>query len=433
MEKRSLNCFLLLSFLWMSSFGQVPKQDYLTRDGAWCWFSDPRAIMVNGKVIAGWVKSNGTVEAVQFDPESGDVHYDDLYFRLEYDDHDNPAFVTTADGKVLAMYTRHSLRDLFINILDDQQSDFDFGGARLIHPVSRDELEKFPRNTITYANPIRLEEENGRIYCFGRWTGYKPNMMWSNDQGDTWTTSKVFITNVPFDPNNRPYVKYFSNGQSSIHMVFTDGHPRVEPTNSVYYVRYEKGHFLKADGQRISDMSSIPFEPKDSDIIYRSNERDGRAWIADIGADEQGNPVILYTRSPEETDHRYWYARFDGAQWHNHEICKAGSWFPQTPVGETEREPHYFGGMSIHPGKANVIYLSREIDGVFEIERWETSDSGESWKVEKVTGNSTYDNVRPFIPRGLQADEPEIVLWMENELYIHYTQYKSSIRYHVRP
>ena len=298
--------------------------------------------------------------------------------------------------------------------------------------MSKKELEKFPKEHVTYANPIRLKSENDKLFCFGRWTGYKPNMMWSNDDGTTWSKSKVFITNYPFDNNNRPYVKYFSDGDSKIHIVFTDGHPRNEPTNSVYYAYYENGAFYKADGQEISNMNTIPFEPKEASVVYTSNEIDGRAWIADIGQDEEGNPVILYTKSPSETNHEYWYARYSSDGWSNKKLCDSGKWFPQTPAGIKEREPHYFGGMTIHPNNCNVLYISRQIDGVFEIERWETTDQGDSWSKEAVTENSTFDNVRPVIPRELSKTSSEIVLWMENQKYIHYTDYKTSIKYLIR-
>lgn len=408
------------------------KIGYLTDDGSWCWFSDPRAIMVEDYVIAGWVKSNGTIEAVKFDMDSRSIKTQKLYYRLEKDDHNNPAFVLTAKKEILAMYTRHSKKDLFINVLKDYKLDSDYTDVQFIHPISKEELAKFPQDRITYANPFRLKSENDKIYCFGRWTGYKPNMMWSNDDGATWSKSKVFITNYPFENNNRPYVKYFSDGNSKIHMVFTDGHPRNEPTNSVYYAYYENEAFYKADGQQISTMGTIPFEPKEASVVYTSTENEGRAWIADIGQDEQGNPVILYTKSPSESNHEYWYARYSGKGWINKKLCDSGKWFPQTPVGVKEREPHYFGGMTIHPDNCNVLYISRQINGIFEIERWETTDKGDSWSKEMVTENSTYDNVRPFIPRGLQNESPELVLWMENQKYIHFTDYKTSIKYLIR-
>jgi hypothetical protein len=179
-------------------------------------------------------------------------------------------------------------------------------------------------------------------------------------------------------------------------------------------------------------IEHIPFELKDASIVYTSNQKDGRAWIADIGQDQHGLPVILYTRSPTETNHEYWYARYTENGWSNKKICNSGKWFPKTPEGQKEWEAHYFGGMTVHPDNANIVYLSRQVDGVFEIERWVTEDSGSTWKSEAITENSLYDNVRPYIPRGLIVGDKEVLLWMENQKYIHYTSYKTSIKYIIR-
>ncbi len=428
---KSLFVLLLLLVIKVNSNAQTAS-GYLTNDGAWCWFSDPRAIMVdNSNLVTGWVKSNGTIQAAKFNLETGKTDLSELYFLLEKDDHNNPAFTLTANGDALAMYTRHIRKDLFINRLQDATNKFRFSTPEMIHPLADEEVAKFSRPTMTYANPIRLENENNRIYCFGRWIGFKPNMMWSDDQGNTWSKSKVFITKYPNDLNNRPYVKYTSDGKSRIHMVFTDGHPRDEPTNSVYYAYYENGAFYKAGGEQISSIDSLPFEPKDATVVYTSNQKQGRAWIADISQDENNNPVILYTRSPEETNHEYWYARYTKNGWVEHKICDSGKWFPKTPEGMKEPEPHYFGGMSVHPSNANVVYLSKQVKGVFEIERWETANNGKNWTSTAITKNSTVDNVRPYVPKGLAATAKEIVLWMENQKYVHYTDYKTSIKYFI--
>ena len=403
----------------------------LTDDGAWCWFSDPRAIVADGKLVTGWVTEAGTIEAGVLDLATGTARTDELYYLLEADDHDNPAFTTAADGSILALYTRHSRKDLFINRWNPA-ADSAFGGAQLIHPFTDAELARFPRATMSYANPYRLEREGNRLFVFGRWVGFKPNLITSGDNGVSWSGSRVFITNYPFDPGNRPYVKYHSDGRSRIHILFTDGHPRNEPTNSVYYAAYENGGFFRADGKRIAGMDAIPFEPRAASVIYTSTAESGRAWIADISQDPEGNPVVLYTRSPTEDNHEYWYARFDGNRWQNRKICDSGPWFPQTPEGKSEPEPHYFGGMTLHPSKPGVVYLSRRVNGVFEIERWETPDGGQSWSRDPVTRGSERDNVRPYVPRGLGAEAPEIVLWMENARYIHYTDYRAAIRYRIR-
>ena len=400
-----------------------------TKDGAWCWFSDPRALYIEGEnpsIISGWVKKNGTIEAGLVTLKDLNIDHEILYTELEKDDHDNPAFAQFPDNTLFASYAWHSTeKGILIQKGSVYNHKLTFEEANQIRPFDTLTYEIFPKKSYTYTNPYILKDENERIYCFGRWIGFKPNVIWSDDYGDTWTDPKVVIAPKPFNGNNRPYVKYYSDGKSRIHIAFTDGHPRVEPLNSIYYAYYEGGSFFKADGTKICDISDLPFEPKDATIVYKADSIQGRAWIWDITADNDQIPTIAFTKLPSETDHKYFFSSFDGANWEEKKICDGGKWFPMTPGGEVEREPHYSGGITIHPSKKNVFFLSREVDTTFEIERWELID--DIWNTLSVTSDSPNDNIRPYVPRGL-PDDQEIVLWMENRKYIHYTQFDASIK-----
>ena len=115
------------------------------------------------------------------------------------------------------------------------------------------------------------------------------------------------------------------------------------------------------------------------------------------------------------------------------EITPAGAWFPETPAGTTEREAHYSGGAAIDPRKTDTDYASRPINGVFEIERWTTSDGGLTWSSTPVTRNSNANNVRPFVVPG-NREEASIVMWMRNTGgYVHYTDYRSELRVSIVP
>lgn len=412
-----------------------PAEGYLTMDGAWCWFSDPRAVYMDNpseRVITGWVKKDGSVEAAAFFPETEKVETNILFPAMQVDDHNNPAFAILPDQTLFTAYTWHSTdKGMVIHRSTEPGDIHSLSAKEVVKPVSEALLEEFPRETYTYANPYVLRGENNRLYCFGRWTGFKPNMVWSDDDGESWSEPKVVISEEPFDRNNRPYVKYFSNGDKRIHLIFTDGHPRVEPVNSVYYCYYENGAFWRVDGSLIRKVEDLPFDATEATVVYQATEETGRAWIYDVVADEEEYPVIAYTRCPEETDHRYHYARFDGTSWLDTELCKGGKWFPQTQPGTEEREVHYSGGLTIHPAKPGVVYLSRQINDRFEIEKWTTADGGKTWGKTPVTSNSEFDQIRPYVPRELPADATDMVFWMENQKYIHYTDFDTRIRYRV--
>ena len=258
-------------------------------------------------------------------------------------------------------------------------------------------------------------------------------MIKSRDGGLSWEEPQIVISASPFDPNNRPYVKYASNNTDRIDLIFTDGHPRIEPLNAVYHCYYQRDTFWKSDGVMICPSEDLPFEPHEASVVYQPDSTSGRAWLADIMLDAEDVPYVLYTRHPQEIDHRYHYAYFDENQekWVDHEICKSGKWFPQTAPGKEEREQHYHGNLTIHPKEPGTIYLSRQIDGVFEIEKRSTSDKGVSWEITPITSHSQFDNVRPYVPRTAREDKPQVVLWMQNKKYVHYTDFDSQILYWV--
>ncbi|OVE79609.1 hypothetical protein BVY01_02000, partial [bacterium I07] len=130
----------------------------------------------------------------------------------------------------------------------------------------------------------------------------------------------------------------------------------------------------------------------------------------------------------DSTDHRYHYARWDGTVWQDHEIVPGGKWFPRTPPGHREREIHYSGGVVLDHEDPDVVYLSRPVNGVFEIERRETMDLGFTWKSQWITNQSKYDNVRPFVPWFTPEGAKPHVLWMNNYRYVHYSDYQTDIR-----
>jgi hypothetical protein len=345
-----------------------------------------------------------------------------LHPRLEKDDHDVPVLYLRKDGRLTAFYQRHDVDRFVFSRVTIRPEDITAWGP--------EDTLRMPDNA-TYANPFRLDGEGGKLFLFNRSVGFHPTITTSDDEGKTWSKSLKMIAGS----GERPYVRYCSDGATIIHIAFTDGHPRNEPNNSIYYMRYTKGAFYKADGtviRNLADLAARPILPSEADRVY-DGRTSGKAWIWDIAQDAKGAPVLVHSVLPTDSDHRYYYARWNGKAWMDGLLTKAGKWFPQTPSGKTEPEPQYSGGLILDPTDPDIVYLSKpSTAGKFEIEKWTTSDSGRTWSSLAMTSGSAESSARPILPIPQQGQRPEhrMLFWMYGS-YIHYANYATEIRYYA--
>ncbi len=424
MKSHLFRLIVFVLTLWISVFSsgcdrqRAATIQTFTEDGAWCWFQDPRAVYVNGnfeRTYAQWITRDGKLQIGAYDHGTGKTEVHTLKENWDSDDHNVGAFVVLPDKRLMVFYARHNKQGIFCRTTSNPED------------ITRWENEVTVSNTtrISYAHPVYLSAEK-KFYLFWRGPTWKPTFATSKD-GKFWSEPEILIQDTDRENRDiRPYTKIISDGKSSIHFAFTDGHPRNETQNSVYYLRYYRSQFFKADGSLIGNIHSLPLPHSKSDVVYDGKKANVRAWVWDITLDNQGDPVIAYTRLPDETDHRYCYARWTGRKWLDVEITPGAKWFPQTPVGKKEPEPHYSGGMAINHSNPSTLYVSRQINGIFEIEKWSSPDKGKTWLSLPITRNSEFINVRPVVPQGY-AGSKDHVLWMFGA-YEHYTKYQTGIK-----
>ena len=392
-------------------------------DGAWCWFQDPRAVHINhqfSRTTATWVTRSGVLQVGSYDHRTQETSLFALRSGWGADDHGSGSLLVLPDRRLMAFYAQHNGTGLYCRTTTQPEDIRAWGPEVTVTNASR----------VTYSNPVYLRDE-GTVYVFWRDTDWKPTYSTSSD-GTIWSAPRTLIRDAGRAGNDiRPYLKVTSNGRSAIHFAFTDGHPRNESENSVYHFRYERQAFHASDGTSLGHIDSGPISPAAASPVYDGKAQATPAWIWDLALDRDGNPVIAYTRLPHANDHRYHYARWTGKAWSDVQITPGGRWFPQTPALRREREPHYSGGIALDDADPATAYLSRQVDGRFEIEKWTTPDGGASWEVVPITRDSSEDNVRPVIPRG-RARSSELLLWMQGR-YVHYSDYETGIAMHVRP
>ena len=427
--------FLFLNFQLRGQEKILSSRHYETvsEDGAWCWFSDPRAVYVEGKtkqIITGYVSKSGAIVVSGINVETGNKTEKIIHSGFEKDDHANPSFLILPDKRIMIFYSQHGGRD----------SKIYYAATKRPEDITEwEETKNITDNTpgqsgFTYTNPVMLSAENNRIYLFWRGGNYQPCFAYTDDFGKTWSKSATLIQSSTLGLK-RPYIKITSNNIDEIHFAFTDGHPRNEPMNSIYYMKYKKGEFYKAAGTKIGSIKNLPIKHESADVVYSAwdnYQKTGngvRAWIWDIALDKDGIPVLAYTQLPEETTHNYYYASFNGKEWENHFITNAGRYFPRMITNKSEREPepHYSGGISIDHSNPSIVYLSKPIKDIFEIEKWTTENSGKTWTSEPLTRNSLKDNVRPYVVYKVPQTVTPNVLWMYGD-YKHYTDFATIIK-----
>lgn len=429
------SCFLFNLFLPVcaqsSSYATLPyAEDYelISKDGAWCWFSDPRALYVDGKVFGGYVDKQGSIWAFSYNPLNQEKNCFKLFDKLDYDDHANPSFMALPDNRIMVFFSAHGgLKNtpIYYAVTKKPADITSWQKLQEVNPKSKG------THGVTYPSPVRLSDEKGKTYLFFRGNNFKPNFIESEDLEHWSEPNTLVINDIGNGESGRPYMKVATNYKDKIFFAFTDGHPRDRGTNSIYYMMYKGGKLYGADGRVISDNIYSPVRPAQTDKVYDATKNFNKAWIWDVAFDKEENPVIVYARFSEaDASHSYWYARWNGSIWENHLITTAGQWFQRKDYNNKniiEGENNYSGGVYLDHENPQIVYTSRPIDNVFEIEKWTFVGGNKKWDTEAVTKHSELDNVRPFVIRNYKLGDPNL-LWMYNYSYPHFKSYDCAIR-----
>lgn len=411
----------------------------LNDNGAWSWFMDERVIVHDGKLLVGSIRSTdkryrqgrseprwGNCELAVHDLATGKTDVVILHEHFEQDDHDGPALHVRPDGRVLAVYTKHSLERKVYWRVSESPDLLRWSPIRELVTPGVDH-PPFGGDNVTYSNLFQPSAERGRLYNFFRSLGHQQNYMVSEDNGDTWRYGGMFLRG---HSGYAPYFKYATNGTDTIHFVGTEDHPR-SFDNSVYHGYIRGGKIYRSEGTPYRPLSTT--EQKSGDIwdltpVFKG-DADNVAWVIDLHLDARQRPVCVFSVQKDGrglrprqggADHRYHYARWDGARWVQHEMAYAGT---RLYPGEDD----YTGLAAIDPQDVNTVFISTDAhpatgkplissaDGQrhHEIFRGQSRDGGAQWTWTPITADSPTDNLRPIVP--IWKDPRVALVWMRGK------------------
>lgn len=295
-------------------------------------------------------------------------------------------------------------------------------------------MHDYPKaDRVTYMNLFHLDEEK-KLYNFYRGIEFNPCFITSKDQGVTWEEPTHFIASE-LDGRHRPYVRYVGDGHNTIHLSFTDGHPR-KFGNSIYYAAFRDGKFYKADGTFIKDLAvNGPLRPSEAERVFKGSGLEGTrgdlsapesAWTSSITLGNDGSIHMGYSLYLSNTDHRYRMISWNGQIWVDREVAYAGKCL-------YDRESSYTGLITIDPQDSEFVVIStdvhpgtgKELGSQHEIYKAKVGmeDDIHSIKWEPVTANSTVRNIRPVIVRG---NGYRVIAWLRGTFNT-YTDYDLDV------
>ena len=378
-------------------------------DGAWSYFGDPRALHFTGslhRTYTGWTDRAGAVVVGAHGPNyKAEVVVAQLG---RVNDHSNPSLLMRADRRLMVFYSRHAGGAMYYRVATAPESITGWGNERVVTTNSRG------GRGFTYPNPVLLKNQPFLFWRGGNWQPTYSKIA----GGDRWARARTVIRGAP---GQRPYVKYAPDGRGRFLIAFNAAHPR-EGDSSLYFASFNtRGSLFHANGRRIARRSRLPIRPPQADTVHSMGRTGLRSWVQDIAATRSGRPVIVYAVFPSPRRHQYRYARWNGRRWRHHTIVKNSG----PSISSVRFERFYAGGITLDHNNPSIVYLSRRVGKVNEIEMWRTRNRGRTWSRTKITSNSPTDNIRPIAPRGLHPRETE-VLWLRGH-YGHYRTFRTSV------
>ena len=426
-------------------------------NGGWSWYQDQKVIF---DPVAGTFIASSAANYLGYGGEPRDSDIDVATLTLatgkrtrtikgkrdsQGDDHNMGSLWIRPDGRYIHMYTGHndSTRNSFYHFTLNP-NDSSSWGPQLFYNW-RTIGNPDTSGNITYNNLHYMSAEGtgqGRLYNIGRESQRSPNIAYSHDWGATWTYGgKLTLTQTASSYSNG-YLKFASNRTNRIDFVTTEHHPR-DYNTSIYHGYIQGGKSHNSFGVVIDTniFDEIAPAPEDFTPVFLSAPEDGindhqeyhRAWTTELERDLQGNLHALFTtrygtniasNRSGDADHRLFYTRFDGSQWHTTELARMGG-----PLYPPEQD--YTGLGAIHPQNPSLIYISTTFDprndaplAKHEIFKGSTTNQGMHWQWTQITFNSAVDNLRPAIPAW--NAENTAVFWLRGD-YVTQRDYDQTV------
>lgn len=432
---------VLLVFLWPVSHEALSQEKIvapLTEDGAWSMNSQPSAVYHNGTSYFAWVNGNKSLVAAALNHDTGD--YQETVVASNFrGDFAAPALLVRDSGQILLFASKNegeSHYEIWVTTNPEDISEWSssktgiaYGAGGTLPFAVGDDIYVLYRgkNSVGVTYGVGVNADSGPTINADLSSGSRRTGLISVKNGNDYTV-KMDI----------PYMAACQGSDGAIHIVFTqlanggsDGKYYGYDKSTIHYMKLvgtstsSSGidfDLFKADGTAIVRQDIDPGHP--ADVIYSEEITGKKAWAYDIQLDEQGQPVILFdTFNADGTEHTYQQASWNttNQEWNTSIIATAGDGLHTTAytAWHSKFPEHAYsgGGITFASQDLSTVYLSkRSQNGVFDIYKYSTNDSGVTWQEDEALTAGTDQNDISIRPRRIENSPVNAqldVVWMQ--------------------
>lgn len=401
---------------------------------AWSWFHEPRALAANGKTWFGTTGSDnnsvltGRASFYEIDEATGNVLRKDMgtstVAATWADDHDYPAPVLRPDGRLIVFYVPHRIATAIkyrISVSPYTMAD----GWSQEYSLGNEAAQA------TYPSPVILTGESNKLYLFYR-NGSSSGPLSYVTSADIATVSPATVDGgalgaTPTWAAERQlasstgtqgiYHKVTSNNVDRIDFLCTDAvGPQASTKTDVRHFYYQGGQFKTSAGVNLGD-GTTPLGFTNFTAVATSGAPDnfGDMWCCHIQRRTSGIIEAVFWRFISTSDHRCYYARWNGSAWSKVEVdAGEGMGVPDTRSGQITDgqgavEGYYSPGAFFDTKEEGVLYISVGNANYSQVYRYITNNGGTTWTRQRVSSLDN-ENVRPVVP--LNRSDKYAVLWM---------------------
>ncbi|GAA0005322.1 hypothetical protein ABIF14_003003 [Bradyrhizobium elkanii] len=408
---------------------------------AWCWFHEPRALSVNGKTFFGTNGSDdnsvltGRTTLYEVDEASGSViskvMQTSTIAAWWADDHDYPTIVVRPDGRLIVFYVPHRVAaPIYFRI--------SVGVGTMAQGWSQEYNLGNTSAQATYPSPVILSGESNKLYLFYR-NGASSGPLSLVTSSDIATVAPPTVDGGPIGAaptwaaerrlaqstgTQGIYHKVTSNNVDRIDLLMTDAvGPQAGTKTDVRHAYYQGGQWRSSSGTALGDGSTmIGFTNFTPVATSGAPDNLGDMWCSHIQRRQNGIIEAVFWRFVSTSDHRCYYARWNGTAWSKVEVdAGQGMGVPdsrggQITDGQGLTEGYYSPGSFFDTVEEGVLYISVGNSANSQLFRYRTINGGASWTRQRVS-DLTQENVRPVVPVGRGSKYS--VLWLKGDYHMY--------------